>query len=297
MLRYVLSFAVITGFLSVQVVAAQPGGLPPQAAAARDDSPSEAGPQTSRPPLSVSDLQPLLDLTSGAGARAKLVRLLAEGFHIPTGAMAPTLLGPHREFACPECGYRYRVSASEEMAFGGGPAPPEFQVVGSTCPMCRAPVQTDKSRLFQGDRIMVSKVTYLFNPPQRWDVAVFKYPGDPRVRYVKRVVGLPNETVRIRHGDIFIKRAGDAEFTIARRPPQVVRAMLQLVHDNDYVAPKMIARGWPARWQPVPAQGAGQWVVSKDYRSFQTDGKAVGETWIRYQHFVLSAREWEQLRQ
>ncbi len=38
----------------------------------------------------------------------------AEAFVIPTGSMAPTLQGRHKDLVCPECGFRYRVSASSE---------------------------------------------------------------------------------------------------------------------------------------------------------------------------------------
>jgi len=38
----------------------------------------------------------------------------AEAFVIPTGSMAPTLMGRHKDVICPQCGYRYSASASEE---------------------------------------------------------------------------------------------------------------------------------------------------------------------------------------
>src|SRR4051794_36437731 len=39
----------------------------------------------------------------------------AEAFVIPTGSMAPTLMGRHKEVTCPQCGYVYAVNASEEV--------------------------------------------------------------------------------------------------------------------------------------------------------------------------------------
>ena len=39
----------------------------------------------------------------------------AEAFVIPTGSMAPTLMGRHKDVVCPKCGYPYQVSASEEV--------------------------------------------------------------------------------------------------------------------------------------------------------------------------------------
>ena len=52
----------------------------------------------------------------------------------------------------------------------------------------------------EGDRILVSKLI----EPKRWDLMVFRYPEDPSVNYVKRLVGLPGEKLAIRDGAIWI---------------------------------------------------------------------------------------------
>ena len=46
----------------------------------------------------------------------------AEGFVIPTGSMAPTLMGRHKEIVCPECGYTYTVNADCEVDSSGSGA-------------------------------------------------------------------------------------------------------------------------------------------------------------------------------
>ena len=76
---------------------------------------------------------------------------------------------------------------------------------------------------FNGDRILVSKFNYEFSEPKRWDVIVFKFPGNAKQNYIKRLIGLPNETVWVRHGDIYIgpnlKGEEAAEvFQVARKP-------------------------------------------------------------------------------
>ena len=43
----------------------------------------------------------------------------AEAFVIPTGSMAPTLMGRHKDLECPQCGYNFQVSASEEVERDG----------------------------------------------------------------------------------------------------------------------------------------------------------------------------------
>src|SRR5215218_3992690 len=57
----------------------------------------------------------------------------AEAFVIPTGSMAPTLQGRHKDVVCPECGYSYRVSASEEES--EDPTHRTSLCVAGKCPM------------------------------------------------------------------------------------------------------------------------------------------------------------------
>jgi len=54
------------------------------------------------------------------------------------------------------------------------------------------------------DRILVDHVSYLFTEIDRGDVVVMRYPLDPRLDYVKRVVGLPGDRIVIRGGEVFV---------------------------------------------------------------------------------------------
>ncbi|MEX0979099.1 MAG: signal peptidase I, partial [Pirellulales bacterium] len=210
----------------------------------------------------------------------------AEAFVIPTGSMAPTLMGRHKDVACPQCGYPYSASGSDEADHNGNERlDPGTQVVATTCPLCRFAMSVDplaeenrgrdSSPSYSGDRIWVSKVPYHFSEPRRFDVIVFRYPLEAETYYIKRLVGLPGETVRIRHGDLFVKQQGESEFSIVRKPPDKLLAMAQIVHDSDYVGQELVDRKWPARWQPQPAEHTpGAWQVSDDTRSYHTDGRA-----------------------
>jgi len=55
-----------------------------------------------------------------------------------------------------------------------------------------------------GDYLIIDEISYRFNEPQRGDVIVFKYPLNQKERYIKRIIGLPGETVEIKDGQIFI---------------------------------------------------------------------------------------------
>src|SRR3989339_1456604 len=48
-----------------------------------------------------------------------------------------------------------------------------------------------------GDYLIIDKISYELGDPQRDDVVIFRYPGDPTKFFIKRIIGLPNETVDI----------------------------------------------------------------------------------------------------
>ena len=219
----------------------------------------------------------------------------AEAFVIPTGSMAPTLMGRHKDLICEACGYPYRVSASDEVNNDTG-VPNGTHVGAATCPMCRYTMDLSADNpqgknfpSYKGDRILVGKFSHQFNDPERWDVAVFKFPGGAKTNYIKRLVGLPGDTITIRHGDICVQRDGQPEM-IARKPPEKLLAMLQIVFDNDYM-PAIKALGWQTRWRAFDDNLPGAW-YSVDDKSFESDGSAPGETWLRYEHRAPSYLQW-----
>jgi signal peptidase I len=55
-----------------------------------------------------------------------------------------------------------------------------------------------------GQFLIVDRVTYRFENPNRGDVIVFEYPNNPSTYYIKRIIGLPGETVSIKNGKVTI---------------------------------------------------------------------------------------------
>jgi len=55
-----------------------------------------------------------------------------------------------------------------------------------------------------GDYLIIDEISYHFREPQRGEVVVFRYPDDPSQRYIKRIIGLPGETIEIKDGQIMI---------------------------------------------------------------------------------------------
>ncbi|MFA5729654.1 MAG: signal peptidase I [Candidatus Paceibacterota bacterium] len=61
------------------------------------------------------------------------------------------------------------------------------------------------------DYLIIDELSYRLRDPQRGEVIVFQYPLDPSYRYIKRIIGLPNETIEIKNGEVYISRAGIEE--------------------------------------------------------------------------------------
>lgn len=57
--------------------------------------------------------------------------------------------------------------------------------------------------LISGERLLVDKLTYRFSPPRLGDIVVFRYPTDPRRKFIKRVIGLPGDEISIRQGTVY----------------------------------------------------------------------------------------------
>lgn len=55
------------------------------------------------------------------------------------------------------------------------------------------------------DYLIVDEISYRFNEPHRGDVIIFKYPKDPSKFFIKRIIGLPNETISITGSTVTIK--------------------------------------------------------------------------------------------
>ena len=60
-----------------------------------------------------------------------------------------------------------------------------------------------------GDRLVGFRMAYLKEEPKRFDVIIFRYPVDESQSFIKRVIGLPGETVEIREGRIYIDGASE----------------------------------------------------------------------------------------
>lgn len=58
--------------------------------------------------------------------------------------------------------------------------------------------------IHENDRVIASRLSYKYDKPERYDIAIFKYPDNEEQLFVKRVIGLPGETVSIQDGTVYI---------------------------------------------------------------------------------------------
>ena len=213
----------------------------------------------------------------------------AEGFVIPTGSMAPTLMGRHKEITCPECGEVYSVNADREIS-------DKRPVDVGTCVNCRFSTRISGEPNFQGDRIYVMKtpLNIPFLPGLgtarlgRWDIAVFKLPEEPEVRYIKRMVGMPGEVLRILRGDIWIRPLeSTGDFHRAPRPLRHQEAMQFPVHDDAH-RPRSLQgdRRW-ARWS-----GDGWDESPAEPGTYRVSPKGTEWSELRYAHLVPDPEQW-----
>jgi len=122
-----------------------------------------------------------------------------------------------------------------------------------------------------GEYILTDKVSYRFREPERGDVVVFHSPQDERVDFIKRIVGVPGDTIEVRTGYVYINGQKMEEPFI-----------------ND---PGRVAQGRFLRENAVVEVPPGQYIVMGDNRlhssdsrewGFVTRDEIVGRAFFRY---------------
>ncbi len=68
--------------------------------------------------------------------------------------------------------------------------------------------------LDQGEYLVIDEITYRFEKPQRGDIVIFRYPLDTDIFFIKRVVGLPGESLEIKDGLVSIQASSGEEITL-----------------------------------------------------------------------------------
>ena len=138
-----------------------------------------------------------------------------------------------------------------------------FLVVNAATGRFRIEGDSMEPNLHNGEYVLIDKVSYLLHPPERGDVVVFTPPNNER-DYIKRVIGLPGDTVEIKGGQVYVNG---------------------VVLDEPYLK-NLIHTDMPAR-----AVEKGRYFVMGDNRNNSSDSRAfgtitpqsiVGRAWLVY---------------
>ncbi len=68
----------------------------------------------------------------------------------------------------------------------------------------RIPSESMQNTVMAGDRIFGNRLAYLNASPERFDIVIFPAPDDPSKLYIKRIIGLPGETLLVRDGKVYV---------------------------------------------------------------------------------------------
>ena len=123
--------------------------------------------------------------------------------------------------------------------------------------------------------ILAEKVSYLFGEPKRGDVVVFRYPGNPNVSYIKRIIGLQGETITIANDSVKIT-SKDYPTGTTLDEQYIPRAMVTVVSNSENGA-------------LIKTLGNDEYFVMGDNRQHSSDSREwgvlpkaniIGRTWL-----------------
>jgi len=91
--------------------------------------------------------------------------------------------------------------------------------------------------LHDGQQLLANKVVYRFHEPERGDIVIFHPPNNEEEEYIKRIIGLPGETVEIKEGIVYIHEEDGNVFPLDE--PYVTRPATQpfkgdIIPENEY---------------------------------------------------------------
>lgn len=68
----------------------------------------------------------------------------------------------------------------------------------------RVPSGSMENTIMTKDRVIGSRLAYLFDDPERGDIVIFHWPDDESIFFVKRIIGLPGDTIDIQNGHVYL---------------------------------------------------------------------------------------------
>lgn len=144
----------------------------------------------------IDTMRMLVDVSWGIALAYLLATTwLVEPMHVVGSSMAPALRGAHADVTCAVCLTRFSIGLDD----------PASDFRAAVCPCCGDHGQRlDQSPVTAADRLLVNRSAWLMRRPTRGEVVALRQPQRSSSLAVKRIVGLPGESIEIRHGDVFI---------------------------------------------------------------------------------------------
>ncbi|MDP3964359.1 MAG: signal peptidase I [bacterium] len=140
---------------------------------------------------------------------------------------------------------------------------------------------------YDNEYLVIDEISYRFSEPKRGDIIVFRYPQNESQFFIKRVIGLPGETVEIRNGHVVVSND--------------LYPRGQVLDETDYLSEDVLTPG-----HDEVTLGSGQFYVLGDNREQSLDSRrigpidekyVVGKTWLRAWPFskwrIFDAPEYE----
>jgi signal peptidase I len=114
--------------------------------------------------------------------------------------------------------------------------------------------------------LIVDELTYYFHKPARGDIIVFHYPLDPSLFFIKRIIGLPGDTVAVNNGSIYVQTSAGKVERLLNEPyintvnPKQETSTTTLGVDEYFVLGDNRNASFDSRiWGPVP----GRYIVGR----------------------------------
>lgn len=133
----------------------------------------------------------------------------------------------------------------------------------------RIPSTSMERTLMVGDRVLVNRLVYHFRSVRRGDIVVFKWPRNRKIVFVKRVVGLPGDTLSLRDGHLLVNGVMQTECYVARQDGKPLPTLAASVMDGSTVAD-----AWSLQ-EPYKVP-AGHYFVMGDNRAVSDDSRVWG---------------------